>query len=77
MITNPQEWTPWHEAQGSYIPQSVCDKHNAELAVERLNAKALADALEELVHQLPNDERLADFDLDKAESALAKVKERE
>ena len=39
-MNEPKEWTPWHEAQGSYIPQSVCDKHNAELAAERLNAKA-------------------------------------
>jgi hypothetical protein len=33
-------WTPWWEAQGSYIPQSVCDKHNAALAAEREKFKA-------------------------------------
>lgn len=33
--------------------------------------KELRDVLEDLIHQLPTDERLADFNLDRAEAALA------
>lgn len=41
-----------------------------QIAAKDAVCKQLALALENLIHQLPNDERLADFNLDHAEAAL-------
>jgi len=46
-------------------------RHAAQIVAEHNAVRILRAALEDLIHQLPSDERLADFNLDLAERALA------
>ena len=63
-INNPNHWNQQLRA-------------NAELIVRCVNSHdALVEALKDLIRQLPNDERLADFNLDRAEAALAEAEQK-
>lgn len=62
----------WGVADGNEVRAIMAEIVSNDNAVPKLVA-----ALEDLVRQLPNDERLADFNLDLAESALALMKGRE
>jgi len=88
-----KEWTPWFEAIGSYIPQSVCDKHEAELAAaikpyndgwmdqaarDSIEIVRLENSIEELRNTLERIARLLPEEgANIAAKALAKVKEKQ
>jgi hypothetical protein len=78
----------WYaKPETDYVPAQVwqeglhlCDVYGEDRATRAANARLIAAApellaaLEDLVRQLPVDERLADFNLDLAEAAVAKAK---
>ena len=64
-------------SDGMDEPTFFPEQANAELIVRSVNSHdALVEALKDLIRQLPNDERLADFNLDRAEAALAEAEQK-